>query len=155
MKFQWNGNFEKIGWINMLSIAHKHKMHVLILSIVVIYALQFLVFPKCLPQYYPVSNEARSILIIPLIVFSVLTNTLIDVNIGRWAIVDIIYCVMVLVYNGMGFYGIGKRGLSIDGMAPSYSFELAVITILIITLVLFFFQMLVQTIRLVYLKIKK
>ena len=139
----------------MLSIVRKHKMPVLILSIVVIYALQFLVFPKCLPQYYPVSNEAWSILIIPLIVFSVLTNTLIDVNIGRWAIVDIIYCVMVLVYNGMGFYGIGKRGLSIDGMASSYSFELAVITILLITLVLFFFQMLVQTIRLVYLKIKK
>ena len=138
----------------MLSIVRKHKMPVLILSIVVIYALQFLVFPKCLPQYYPVSNEAWSILIIPLIVFSVLTNTLIDVNIGRWAIVDIIYCVMVLVYNGMGFYGIGKRGLSIDGMAPSYSFELAVITILIITLVLFFFQMLVRAIRLVYLKIK-
>lgn len=137
----------------MLSIVRKHKMPVLILSIVVIYALQFLVFPKCLPQYYPVSNEAWSILIIPLIVFSVLTNTLIDVNIGRWAIVDIIYCVMVLVYNGMGFYGIGKRGLSIDGMAPSYSFELAVITILIITLVLFFFQMLVRAIRLVYLKI--
>ena len=126
----------------MLSIVRKHKMPVLILSIVVIYALQFLVFPKCLPQYYPVSNEAWSILIIPLIVFSVLTNTLIDVNIGRWAIVDIIYCVMVLVYNGMGFYGIGKRGLSIDGMAPSYSFELAVITILIITLVLFFLTLL-------------
>ena len=138
----------------MLSIVRKQKMPVLILSIVVIYALQFLVFPKCLPQYYPVSNEAWSILIIPLIVFSVLTNTLIDVNIGRWAIVDIIYCVMVLIYNGMGFYGIGERGLSIDGMASSYSFELAVITILIITLVLFFFQMLVRAIRLVYLKIK-
>lgn len=138
----------------MLSIVRKHKMPVLILSIVVIYALQFLVFPKCLPQYYPVSNEAWSILIIPLILFSVLMNTLIDVSIGRWAIVDIIYCVMVVIYNGMGFYGIGKRGLSIDGMSPSYSFELAVITILIIALVLFSFQTLVRIIRLVFLKIK-
>lgn len=138
----------------MLNIVLKHKMPVLILSVVVIYALQFLVFTKFLSQYYPVSNEAWFILIIPLIVFSVLTNTLIDVNIGRWAIVDIIYCVMILIYNGKGFYGIGKRGLSIDGMSPSYSFELAVITILMITLVLFFFQMLVRAIRLVYLKIK-
>lgn len=138
----------------MLNIVRKHKMPVLILSVVVIYALQFLVFPKFLSQYYPVSNEAWFILIIPLIVFSVLTNTLIDVNIGRWAIVDIIYCVMILIYNGKGFYGIGKRGLSIDGMSPSNSFELAVITILMITLVLFFFQMLVRAIRLVYLKIK-
>lgn len=42
----------------MLNIVRKHKMPVLILSVVVIYALQFLVFPKFLSQYYPVSNEA-------------------------------------------------------------------------------------------------
>lgn len=139
----------------MLSIVHKHKIFLLVFCMAVIYALQFLVFPKCLPQYYPASNEAWFILIFPLFAFSVLTNILIDVKIVRWAIVDIIYCILVAVYNGAGLYGIGIRGISIDGVTPVYSLELALITILIIATVLFLFQMLVRVIRILFLKVKK
>lgn len=133
----------------------KHKMPLLIVSVAVVYALQFLVFPKCLPQYYPVSNEAWFIFIIPLFAFSVLMNILIDVNIVRWAVVDIIYCVMIVAYNGTGLYGIGSRGISIDGMTPIYSFELALITILIVATGLFVFQVSVRVIRILLIKAKK
>ncbi len=132
----------------MLSLVRRYKIFFLIINISVIYVLQFLVFPKCLPQYYPVSNEAWAIFIIPLLVFSVLANALIDVNVIRWILVDIIYCIMVIIYNGSGLYGIGKRGVAIDGMVSFYSFELAVITIFLITLGVFVFQVLIRMVLL-------
>ena len=138
----------------MLRIVHKHNIPVLVLSVIVIYVLQFLILPKCLPQYYPVTNEAWCILIVPLIVISLITNILTNVKIVGWAIIDLVYCIMVFVYNGKGFYGIGMRGVSLDGMSPIYSQELVIITALIIALALFAFQMFVREIRIIYLKTK-
>lgn len=138
----------------MLINIRKQKIPFLIIGIIIIYVLQFLVFPKCLSHYYPISNEAWLIFIIPLLTFSMIINILIDVNIVSWAIVDTIYCIMVFTYNGAGLYGIGKRGLPIAGASPSYSLELALITILIITTALFLFQIVVRVIRILFLKIK-
>ena len=139
----------------MLSAVRKHKLLVLMLGMAVIYALQFLALPLCFPQFYPVSNEAWSILIIPLVAFSAAMNILVDANIGNWAMADSIYCLLAVLYNGNGFYGIGKRGIALDGMTPLYSFGLAAITILIITFVLFAFQMLIRGIRIIFLKARK
>ncbi len=133
----------------------KYKLIVLLLGMVMIYALQFVVLPLCFPQFYPVSNEAWSILIIPLCAFAVVMNSLADISIGKWAVVDSAYCLMVMLYNGTGLYGIGKRGLALDGMTPIYSFRLALITILTIGLLLFACQMLIRGIRFLILQPKK
>lgn len=142
------------GLIYILNLVRKQKILFLIISVAVVYAVQFLLLPNFLPQYYPVSNEAWLIFIVPLVVFSVVMNILIDVNIGIWIIVDILYGIMMGVYNGRGFYGIGMRGVSLDGMSPSYSLELALITILIIILTLFAFQLLMCVLRVIFLKMK-
>lgn len=139
----------------MLSAVRKHKLLVLIIGMAVIYALQFLVLPQCFPRYYPVSNEAWSVLIIPLVVFSVAMNILTDANAGNWAMADGVYCLLAILYNGTGYYGIGKRGIALDGMTPIYSFGLAVITVLVITFVLLAFQMLICGIRVIFLKARK
>ncbi len=139
----------------MLGIARKYKTVFLLLGIVVIYLLQFLMFPNCLSKYYPVSNEAWSILLVPLLVFSVFVNIILDVNVARWAIADILYAIMVIVYSGPGLYGIGTRGFAIDGMSPVYSLELTVLTALVIAVALFSVQILVRAIRLVLLKVMK
>lgn len=142
------------GLIYILNLGRKQKILFLIISMAVIYAVQFLLLPNVLPQYYPISNEAWSILIVPLVVFTVVMNILTDVNIGVWIIVDILYGIMIGIYNGRGFYGIGLSGISLDGLSPSYSFESALITILIIILILFVFQLLMRCLRLIFLRIK-
>lgn len=139
----------------MSEFVHKNKLFSLLIIIVIIYVIQFFLFPNCFTQYYPVSNEAIFILIIPLIILSIVGNVISDVNIRIWAIVDAIYGVMLGIYNGMGFYGIGMRGVSLDGMSPIYSLELAVITILIIVLALLIFQLLIRILRLAIIKVKK
>lgn len=139
----------------MLRAVRKHKLLVLMFGMAVIYALQFLALPLCFPQFYPVSNEAWSILIIPLVAFSVAMNVLVDAKVGNWAMADGIYCLLAVLYNGNGLYGIGKRGVALDGMTPIYSFGLALITVLIITFVLFAFQMLIRGIRIIFLKARK
>jgi hypothetical protein len=92
--------------------------------------------------------------LIPLAVFSVLMNLLTDVRPGSWAVADLVYGILVALCNGSGLYGIGKRGLALAGMAPSYSPELAVITAFIIALILLVFQVLLHAIRAVFAKIK-
>ncbi|MBO7253981.1 MAG: hypothetical protein J6V36_01615 [Clostridia bacterium] len=126
-----------------------------VLGMVIIYALQFLVFPICFPRFSAGSNEASFLFIVPLIAFLVLTNILIDVNIVRWAIADLIYCVLVVVYNGQGLYGIGKRGINLDGNVPKYSFEAAVMSSVVIALAVFVLQTLILLAKKVYLRMKK
>ncbi len=126
-----------------------------ILGMVIIYALQFLVFPICFPKFYAVSNEASFLFIVPLIAFLVLTNVLIDVNIVRWAIADIIYCILIVIYNGQGLYGIGEKGVALDGNIPKYSFEVAVMSSVVITLAMFVFQTLILLVKKVYIRTKK
>lgn len=139
----------------MLELIRKHKLLSLIITNIVIYVIQFILLPNCFPQYYPISNESTFIFIVPLVFLSVAGNVITNVKIKIWALVDVLYGVMLCIYNGMGFYGIGMRGVSLDGMSPIYSQELAVITILMIVLTLFAFQSLICVFRLLFLKAKK
>ena len=103
-------------------------------------------------MYYPVSNEAWAILIIPLVVFSVVMSIRFDVSIRISIIVDILYGTMICIYNGRGLYGIGMRGVSLAGMSPGYSLELALMTSIIIIAALFVFQLLMRVLRVMFLK---
>lgn len=126
-----------------------------VLGMVIIYVLQFLVFPICFPRFSAGPNEAKFLFIAPLIAFLVITNILIDVSIVRWAIVDIIYCILIVIYNGQGLYGIGEKGVALDGNVPKYSFEVAVMSSIVIALAVFVFQTLVLLVKKVYIRMKK
>ena len=139
----------------MLKFFRKHKILVLLITVAIIYALQFFLTPFCFPQYYPCSNEATLIFIIPLVLFCVVGNIVSDVNIKMWVIADTLYGIMLCIYNGRGFYGIGLYGVSLDGMYPVYSTQLAVITALILFIVLLAIQMLIRILRLAIFKVKK
>lgn len=138
----------------MKNIIKKHKLLFLMISMLVIYVFQFLVIPFCFPQFYPVSNEAFSIFIIPLLVFSVAVNIALDVKILLWTIADVLYGVLVIVYNGNGLYSIGRRGIALDGMSTIYSLELAAITVIVIIIILFAVQILIRAFRLLFMKSK-
>lgn len=115
----------------------------------IVYAIQFLLFPILFPQYYPTSNESTIILIAPLILFSVLFNVVItDIRKSDWIIVDMTYGTMIILYNGTGLYGIGMRGISLDGLSPNYSPKLLFLTVLMLVIVLLSFQVLIRTVLL-------
>ena len=115
---------------------------------------QFILFPNCFPQYYPVSNEATLIFVVPMVFLSVAGNVITNFKIKTWATADVLCGAMLCIYNRNGFYGIGMRGVSLDGTFPVYSQKTATITTLLIVLVLFAFQSLVCAFRLLILKSK-
>lgn len=133
----------------MLTFIRKHKLLSFIVVIAVIYVIQFFLFPNYFPQYYPRSNEAWSVLFIPLIILVIVGNVIFDISIGVWTIVDVIYGIMLCIYHGRGLYGIGMEGITLDGNYPTYSFELAAITILIFVLFLFTFQFIIRILCLI------
>ena len=126
-----------------------------VLGMVIIYVLQFLLFPILFPNFSSGTNEASALFIVPLVAFFVFVNVLSDVNIVRWAIADIIYCILIVIYNGQGLYGIGVKGIALDGNVPKYSFEDAVMSSIVIALAMFVFQTLVLLVKKAYIRTKK
>ena len=94
---------------------------------VLIYLLQFVVFPFLLPDCYPNNNESTLIMFVTFFVGFILGFCLITKKIRYWILPDIFYCLMVLLYSGKGLYGVGMRGISLDGASPYYDFSFALI----------------------------
>ena len=124
------------------------------LMLLTVYIIQFLLLPKVFPAYYPRSNEATFIFLIPIVLVSVLGIWCFKVNFISCLISDLIYCVCICIYNGKGFYGIGLRGIALDGSFPSYSFKDAVIHTVIFFLVFAVFQAIVSGLFVIFLKLK-
>ncbi len=125
-----------------------------IIGMALIYALQFLLFPILFPNASSGTTEAEALFIVPLVAFSVLVNVFLDVTVVRWAVADIIYCVLIVIYNGQGLYGIGERGVALDGNYPTYSFKTAVLSSIVIALALFLLQTIIRFSRKVFVKVK-
>ena len=121
---------------------------------IAVYIIQFLVFPTVFPKYYPRSNEAVFIFLIPAVLSAVIGICFLKTNIKGCLISDIVYCLAVCIYHGKGFYGIGLRGIYLDGAKPVYSFEYALIGILIIFVLLSLFRLSVFGVYRLVLKIK-
>ena len=121
----------------------------------VLYGVQFLLLPRCLPRYYPVSLEAGWLFILSLLAFSIIGTALGTGKLRTWLIPDALYGVLLWLYNGRGLYGIGLRGVNLDGMRPIYSKALADITILILLLLLVTFQSLLCGLVWIVKKLKK
>ena len=120
-----------------------------------LYVLQFLLLPRCLPRYYPVSLEAGWFFLLSLIAFSIIGTALGKGKLRTWLIPDGLYGLLLWLYNGRGLYGIGLRGVNLDGTRPIYSKDLAGITILILLLLLVAFQALLCGLVWIFNKLKK
>ena len=127
------------------------KMTVLILAV---YIIQFLIFPSAFPKYYPRSNEAAAIFLIPTALALLFGILCFKVKWTGCLIADTVYCAAVCIYNGEGFYGIGLRGIFLDGAKPVYSFKYALAGIFIIFVLLALFQLAVYGAYRLTLKIK-
>ena len=127
---------------------NKFKLPFLIGCVVVTYILQFVVMPKCFPVYYPTTNESVAIMWVPMIVFLIVVNIVMDVKIGMWAIADAVYVVLMNIYNN-GAYGIGSTGLLLDSGDVVYSSRLAFTVTVIIGIVLLIMQSSVRGIKLI------
>ncbi len=91
-----------------------------------VYLIQFVLMPLLFPNYYPRSNESVVILLATLLTGFILGVFLGSRKIKFWILPDILYGLMIMVYSGSGLYGIGLRGISLDGAQPYYDSLFAV-----------------------------
>lgn len=131
----------------------KYKIPFLIGCVVVTYIMQFVVLPKCFPVYYPTTNESVAFMWIPMIVFLIVVNIIMDVKIGMWALADAVYVILINIYNN-GAYGIGSTGLLLDSGDVVYSSGLAFTVSVIIGIVLLVMQSSVRGFKLIIQKSK-
>ena len=73
---------------------------------ILLYVMQFIVLPYLLPLYYPNSNEAMFILIVPHVVMAFCVNIWCDVRISTWFLLGVLYGGLILIYRGNGLYGL-------------------------------------------------
>ena len=121
----------------------------------ILYCLQFLLLPRCLPRYYPVSLEAGWFFLLSLMLFCVAGTVFGKGKLKTWLFPDAVYGILLWLYNGRGLYAIGLRGTNLDGMSPIYSREWAGTLILVILLVLAAFQALLCGLGWLISKLKK
>lgn len=121
----------------------------------IVYIIQFLVFPAVFPKYYPRSNEAVFIFLIPAVLASVLGICILKADVLSCIVADLVYCIAVCIYNGKGHYGVGLRGIFLDGAKPVYSFEYTLISVFIIFVLFVLFQLSVYGLFCLILKLKQ
>ncbi len=109
-----------------------------------LYLFQFLILPYLLPQFYPTSNEATTILLLPLIIFSLIAPYYYDLKTIEWFLLDVFYAILIILYHGNGIYGLGMRGISLDGSSLQFSMQLLIISLCIITVILFMIQIIMK-----------
>lgn len=109
-----------------------------------IYLFQFFILPYLLPQFYPTSNEATTILLLPLIIFSLIAPCYYDLKSIEWFLLDVFYAILIILYHGNGIYGLGMRGISLDGSSLQFSMQLLIISLCIVTVILFMIQIITK-----------
>ena len=56
----------------------------------------------------PVQNpQATTILLLPLIIFSLITPCYYDLKSIKWFLLDVFYAILIILYHGNGIYGLG------------------------------------------------
>ncbi len=96
------------------------KYQVSILAMILLYIIQFIIFPHIFVKYYPQSNESFAIFIITSMIVIVLSTYLYKISMIQWILSDLIYLLFIWTYPAQGAYGIGLRGISLDGLSTSF-----------------------------------
>ena len=100
----------------------------LCLGVGVLWTIQFLLLPIALPRFFPQSNEATLLLILPLIFISTAGTWRFRIRVTQWLPADGLYALLTALAHHHGQYGIGLRGVRLDGTSPTYSPGLAALT---------------------------
>lgn len=116
------------------------KFYLLLLSAAALYSLLFLLLPLLFPHWFPQSNEATAVLLILTILFSTAGVLLLELKLWHWLCTDLLLGLWMAVYDGKGLYGIGLRGVLLDGAMPRYNKTLALIMILGLLLLMVMLQ---------------
>lgn len=106
----------------------KFKYHfILAAGAGLLWILQFFLIPALMPQFFPLSNEASLCLVLPPLIISISGSWFFETRLTQWLPADLIYALLIALKNQNGLYGIGLRGVLLDGTSPSYSSTLALI----------------------------
>lgn len=87
---------------------------------IVVYLVQFVVFPSLLPNYFPTSNEASWMHRGTLLVAILGGGIWISANLKYWVLADIIYLWLPCLYSANGAYGVR---ISLNSKIQSILFE--------------------------------
>lgn len=123
------------------------QFSLLLLIAVLIYGIQFMLLPELFPRYYPQSNEATALLLIPLLLFSTAGVLLFELKLWHWLGADLLLGLLLILYDGNGLYGIGLRGVFLDGTIPRYHKPLALAMIAGLLLLMLLLQSLSQLVK--------
>ncbi len=86
-----------------------------------LYLLQFALLPLLAAQYFPRSNEAYILFGVTAAAASVLTVFVLKCKLRQLLAADGVYFLLILMYPAKGAYGIGIRGISLDGLQGVFS----------------------------------
>jgi hypothetical protein len=133
----------------------KKSIFTVLITELIIYAVQFRAAPLLFPQYFPSSNEAFGIQAI-----STAIITLIAVNFSKpkafhWIFGALLYAALILIYMPPGAYGIGMVGITLDGSQAHYEPDKRYLGILICAAGLLIIQIIVNIIVKLFDKMKK
>ncbi|MEE1504353.1 MAG: hypothetical protein UGF89_08950 [Acutalibacteraceae bacterium] len=115
-----------------------------IIFIIVLYVIHFIVSPLVFSDYFPSSNEASLIFIIPALLILVFAIYMVNDRILCWLTADLLYFILIMIYSANGAYGIGMRGMNLDGMHSFYSKDDVFIGALIAVCIIFLLQTLIK-----------
>lgn len=90
----------------------------------VIYVLQYLLFPNLFSNLFPRSNEAFLLFAATLCLVSIIEYVLLNLKLSNIAVGIVVYFLLIAIYCPEGAYGIGLKGLTLDGMQATYSYDL-------------------------------
>ena len=109
----------------------KKKLLFTVITFIMLYILQFFLFPKIASRYFPLSNEVMVFLYGSLAIVIVLVELWMKINIKHWFIGDLVYLLLIFIYHGRGLYGIGLWGFFTQ---TQYYFSIAVASIIVIAI---------------------
>lgn len=112
-----------------------------------LYVIQFLVIPMLLPNYFPRSNNAIVIFLITSLVASVAAVVFITSRLKDLWIADLLYGCIICVFNGNGKYGIGRVGINLDGLQSRMSFQMALLSSVMIVIGFFVIQVIIVNVK--------
>lgn len=105
-----------------------------IVCFVGLYVIQFLGIPMLFPNYFPRSNNATVIFLVTSIIASVAAVVWISNRLRYLFMADLVYGCLICIFNSTGKYGIGRVGISLDGLQSRMSFQMTFLTSIVIVL---------------------
>lgn len=90
-----------------------------ILTMLVLYIIQFIICPALFGNWYPQGNETAVIFLITTIPTAILLPFISKFKPWICVLANFIYCILIILYHAKGAYGIGLVGLSFDDQVMS------------------------------------